>query len=108
MIAFITWSVMLLTFFDQMSRELRVPLHLKRLRLVTAFFIRFYAANYLPLLYCFKMQKFEDRTQKFLSKDFLFYLEGLGTHLFVKVRRPEDSEVIFSVFESSCHLLLPV
>jgi len=33
---------------------------------------------------------------------------GLGTHLFVKVHRPGDSEVIFSVFESSCHLLLPV
>jgi len=27
---------------------------------------------------------------------------------FVKVPRPEDSEVTFSVFESSCHLLLPV
>jgi len=43
--------------------------------------------------------------------------EGLGTHLFVKVPRPGDSEVTFSpgdsevtfsVFESSCHLLLPV
>jgi len=33
---------------------------------------------------------------------------GLGTHLFVKVPRPEDSEVTFSVFKSSCHLLLPV
>jgi len=33
---------------------------------------------------------------------------GLGTHLFVKVPRPEDNKVIFSVFESSCHLLLPV
>jgi len=31
----------------------------------------------------------------------------LGTHLFVKVPRPGDSEVIFSVFESSFHLLLP-
>jgi len=29
---------------------------------------------------------------------------GLGTHLFVKVSRPRDSEVTFSVFESSCHL----
>jgi len=27
---------------------------------------------------------------------------GLGTHLFVKVPRPGDSEVTFSVFESSC------
>jgi len=29
---------------------------------------------------------------------------GLGTHLFVKVHRPEDSERTVSVFESSCHL----
>jgi len=34
--------------------------------------------------------------------------KGLGTHLFVKVPRPGDSEVTFSVFESNCHLLLPV
>jgi len=33
---------------------------------------------------------------------------GLGTHLFLKVPRTGDSEVTFSVFESSCHLLLPV
>jgi len=34
---------------------------------------------------------------------------GLGTPLFVnKVPRPEDSEGTFSVFESSCHLFLPV
>jgi len=33
---------------------------------------------------------------------------GLGTHLFAKVPRPGDSEGIFSDFESSCHLLLPV
>jgi len=32
----------------------------------------------------------------------------LGTHLFVKVPRPGGSKVTFSVFESSCHLLLPV
>jgi len=32
----------------------------------------------------------------------------LGTHLFVKVSRPGDSERIFSVFEWSCHLLLSV
>jgi len=31
---------------------------------------------------------------------------GLGTHLFVKVHRPGDSEVTFLVFKSSCHLLL--
>jgi len=33
---------------------------------------------------------------------------GLGTHLFVKVPSPGDSEVTFSVFESSYPLLLPV
>jgi len=33
----------------------------------------------------------------------------LVTHLFVKyVPRPGNSEATFSVFESSCHLLLPV
>jgi len=31
-----------------------------------------------------------------------------GTHLFVKVPQLRDSEVTFSVFESSCHLLLSV
>jgi len=31
---------------------------------------------------------------------------GLGTHLFVKVPRPGNSEKIFSVFESSCHMHL--
>jgi len=29
-------------------------------------------------------------------------------HIFVKVPRPGDSERTFSVFESICHLLLPV
>jgi len=33
---------------------------------------------------------------------------GLGTHLFVKIPRSGDSEVTCSVFESSCHLFLPV
>jgi len=33
---------------------------------------------------------------------------GLGTHLFVKVPRPGDSDVTFSVLKSSCHLLLPI
>jgi len=33
---------------------------------------------------------------------------GLGTPLFVRVPRPGDSVGTFSVFESSCHLLLPV
>jgi len=27
---------------------------------------------------------------------------------FIQIRRPGDSEVTFWVFESSCHLLLPV
>jgi len=33
---------------------------------------------------------------------------GIGTHLFVKVPRPGESEVTFLIFESTCHLLLPV
>jgi len=33
---------------------------------------------------------------------------GLGTHLFVKVPWPGNSEGVFSVFKSSCHLFLPV
>jgi len=33
---------------------------------------------------------------------------GLGTHLFVKMRRPGDSKMTFSGFELCCHLLLPV
>jgi len=33
---------------------------------------------------------------------------SLGPHLFLKVLRPGDSEVTFSVFKSSCPLLLPV
>jgi len=36
------------------------------------------------------------------------YRFGLGTHLFVKVPRPGDSEVTFAVCESSCHLSLSV
>jgi len=39
---------------------------------------------------------------------FSFQVIGLVTLLFVKVPRPGDSKVTFSVFESSCHLLLPV
>jgi len=31
-----------------------------------------------------------------------------GTHLFVKVPWAGDSEMTFLVFESSCHLFLPV
>jgi len=34
----------------------------------------------------------------------MIFLLGLGTHLFVKVPWPGDSEGTFSVFESSCHL----
>jgi len=33
---------------------------------------------------------------------------GSKTLALVKVPRPGDSEVTFSVFESSCHLLLPI
>jgi len=33
---------------------------------------------------------------------------GLVTRLFDKVTRPGDSEGTISVFESNCHLLLPV
>jgi len=36
------------------------------------------------------------------------FIISLGTLLFVKVPRPGDSEVTFTVFESNCHLLLPV
>jgi len=36
------------------------------------------------------------------------YVLGLAPHLFVKIHRPGDSEGTFAVFESSCHLLLPV
>jgi len=35
-------------------------------------------------------------------------LSILLAHVFAKVPRPEDSEGTFSVFESSCHLLLLV
>jgi len=37
-----------------------------------------------------------------------FHEIGLGPHLFVKIPQPGASEVTFVVFESSCHLLLPV
>jgi len=30
------------------------------------------------------------------------------SHLFVKIPKPGDSDVTFLLFESSCHLLLPV
>jgi len=33
---------------------------------------------------------------------------GLSTHLFVKVSQRGDSEMTFSVFESSYHLLLSI
>jgi len=39
---------------------------------------------------------------------YLSDLVRLVNHLFVKVPRPGDSEGTISVFESSCHLLLPV
>jgi len=43
----------------------------------------------------------QNRTLRFLR------VLGLDTHLF-KVPQPGDSEGTFSVFKSSCHLLLPV
>jgi len=43
-----------------------------------------------------------------LCNELEYLKEILGTHLFVKVPRPADSEGTFSVFEWSCHLLLPV
>jgi len=38
----------------------------------------------------------------------LFSRHRTGTHLFVKAPRLGDCEGTFSVFESSCHMLLPV
>jgi len=46
----------------------------------------------------------QHRLAPLITNNFL----SLGTHLVVKVPRPRDSEVTFSAFESSCHLLLPV
>jgi len=43
-----------------------------------------------------------------LLETFLLTSVGLDTHLFVKVPRSGESEGNFSVFESTCHLLLPV
>jgi len=43
-----------------------------------------------------------------IVSDLIFCYLDLGTHLFVKVPQPENSKVTLSVFESSCHLLLPV
>jgi len=39
---------------------------------------------------------------------FLIKLLILLAHLFVKLPRPGDSEVTFSVFDSNCHLLLTI
>jgi len=51
---------------------------------------------------------YEDLNGIFVLLIFLMKGLGRGTHLFVKVPRPRDSEGTFSVFESSCHLLLLV
>jgi len=40
------------------------------------------------------------------ARKVLLYL--VLAHLFVKVPRPVDNELTFSVFKSNCHLLLPV
>jgi len=45
---------------------------------------------------------------RLLNKVMILPVTRFSTHLFVKVPRPENSEVTFSVFESRCHLLLPV
>jgi len=45
---------------------------------------------------------------RFSRKKKRFYSLGLCNHLFVNVPRPGYSEVIFLVFESSCHMLLLV
>jgi len=47
------------------------------------------------------MKRVANRFERYVSL-------GPGTQLFVKVPRPVVSEVTLSVFESSCHLLLPV
>jgi len=44
----------------------------------------------------------------FMIQHYQDFVLGLGTHLFVKIPRPGDSEVTFAFIESSCHLLLPV
>jgi len=62
-----------------------------------------------------------DKCIKFLLRGFVFLLSQmlvditsliewlvLSVHLFVKVPWLGDSEGTFLVFESSCHLLLPV
>jgi len=60
-----------------------------------------------PALYLFKAKRGEgDKIFPFVA-NVTSYL-GLGTHLFVKVPLPGDSEETFSVFEWSCHLLPPV
>jgi len=52
-----------------------------------------------------KLKKGSTHVFRFFSPTFVKGLD-LGTHLFVKAPRPGDSEVTFSVFGSSCHLLL--
>jgi len=48
----------------------------------------------------------------YITNSFFKLVLGTGTHLFVKamvkVPRQGDRDRTFSVFESSCHLLLPI
>jgi len=49
----------------------------------------------------------ERKSRKGSNKEYVILVD-LGTRLFVKVPREGDSEGTFSVFETSCHLSLPV
>jgi len=55
-----------------------------------------------------KLEKKKEEYILSLRNGFRIFKIGLGTHLFVKVPRPGDSEGTLSVFESNCHLLLSV
>jgi len=63
-----------------------------------------------PSLRSFAMncEVYHDPSEIALLHLLLALIRGLDTHLFVKVPRPGDSKVTFSVFESSCNLLLSV
>jgi len=52
--------------------------------------------------------RFSSLTSSTLNQLIFLTVNGLSPHLFVKVPRPGDSKVTFAIFESSCHLLLPV
>jgi len=64
----------------------------------------------------FGRKKFHSKLTAFFSgkwackieKTFRKKVATFVAHLFVKIPRPRDSKMTFAVFESSCHLLLPV